>query len=105
MYLFVCVAYEILVPWPGIKPLPTAVETWSLNLQITREAPKSSWEEKILLRFWEAFWELCKKIEDISGTDAVFKGSMLNLQLYCDSVLILSDNYSLVATLHNSAYT
>ena len=31
--------YGILVPWPGIKPLPPAVEAWSLNHWTTREVP------------------------------------------------------------------
>lgn len=30
---------EILVPQPGIEPVPLAVEAWSPNLWITREFP------------------------------------------------------------------
>ena len=31
------IAYGILVPWPGIKPVTPALKAWSLNLWITRE--------------------------------------------------------------------
>ena len=31
--------YGILVPWPGIKPVPFASEVWSLNHWITRDIP------------------------------------------------------------------
>ena len=32
-------AWGILVPWPGIEPVPPAVEAWSLNHWTTREVP------------------------------------------------------------------
>ena len=32
-----CVACVILVPWPGIEPMPPAVEAWSLNHWTARE--------------------------------------------------------------------
>ena len=38
-FLPYCVAYGILVPWPGIKPVPPAVEAQSLNHWIAREVP------------------------------------------------------------------
>ena len=28
-----------LVPWPGIKPMPPALEVWSLNHWTSREIP------------------------------------------------------------------
>ena len=31
--------YRILVPWPGIEPVPSAVEAWNLNHWTTREVP------------------------------------------------------------------
>ena len=34
------VACKILVPWPGIEPMPPAVETWSLNHWTAREVPE-----------------------------------------------------------------
>ena len=34
-------ACGILVPRPRIKPLPSAVEAWSPNHQITRELPQN----------------------------------------------------------------
>ena len=34
-----CTACEILVPQPGIIPMPPALEAWSLNHWTTREAP------------------------------------------------------------------
>ena len=33
------VSYGILLPWPGIKPTPAALEAWSLNYWIAREVP------------------------------------------------------------------
>ena len=36
-----CTAYGILVPQPGIEPVPPAVEAWSLNHWTTREVPKT----------------------------------------------------------------
>ena len=41
-FLFLAMPYtacEILVPQPGIKPMPPAVEAWSLNHWTTREVP------------------------------------------------------------------
>ena len=43
-------ACEILVPWPGIKPVPPAVGAWSFNLWTTREV--SQW---LQLR-WASLW-------------------------------------------------
>ena len=46
MFLFLffflphCTACRILVPRPGIEPVPSAVEAWSLNHWTTREVPK-----------------------------------------------------------------
>ena len=31
----------ILVPWPGMEPVPTVLETWSLNHWTAREVPKT----------------------------------------------------------------
>ena len=39
---FVHSACEILVPRPGIKPVPLAVEVWSLNHWTAREFPNGS---------------------------------------------------------------
>ena len=36
--IFNCGIWD-LVPWPGIKPRPPALETWSLSRWITREVP------------------------------------------------------------------
>ena len=33
-------AYKILVPWPGIEPVPSAVKVWSPNHWTAREFPK-----------------------------------------------------------------
>ena len=35
-------AWGILVPWPGIKPMPPEVEAWSLNHWTAREFPPSA---------------------------------------------------------------
>ena len=44
IYLFGCVSlgYSMwdLVPWPGIKPGPPALEAWTLSFWTTREVPK-----------------------------------------------------------------
>ena len=45
-FLFGHSACEILVPWPGITPVPLAVEAWSLNHWITREVPQVYWINK-----------------------------------------------------------
>ena len=37
---FDCTTYGILVPQPGIKLMPPAVEGWNLNHCSTREVPK-----------------------------------------------------------------
>ena len=42
-FLLLCVACGILVPWPGIEPVPPVTGTQSLNLWSRREAPPSSW--------------------------------------------------------------
>ena len=34
-----CIAYGILIPQPGIEPMPAAVEAWSLNHWTAREVP------------------------------------------------------------------
>ena len=44
IFTFFCLCHaarEILVPQPGVKPMPPAVEVQSLNLWTTREVPKS----------------------------------------------------------------
>ena len=45
-------AYGILVPGPGIEPVPPAVKAWSLNHWTTREVPNS----ELLLK--KKNWEL-----------------------------------------------
>ena len=43
IYLGPCQAVcGILVPWPGIKPIPPVVEAWNLNNWITRGVPNYS---------------------------------------------------------------
>ena len=42
LYLLCSVAHTILVPQPGIKPVPRAVEVWSLKHRTTREIPLGS---------------------------------------------------------------
>ena len=47
LFLFVCLfwlccrAYKILVPWPGITPMPPAVEAWSPNRWTISKVPGS----------------------------------------------------------------
>ena len=36
---FGCTSWHAVLPWPGIKPVPLAVEGWRLNHWTTREAP------------------------------------------------------------------
>ena len=38
-YLYLATACRLLLPWPGIKPMPSAMETWSLNYWTAREVP------------------------------------------------------------------
>ena len=42
-FLPLCVACGILVPWPGIEPVPPVTEAQSLNHWSTREVPPFSW--------------------------------------------------------------
>ena len=35
-----CIARGILVPWPGIKPVPPALEAWSPNYWTSRKVPE-----------------------------------------------------------------
>ena len=35
-------ACRILVPWPGIEPMPPTEEAWSLNQWTPREVPSSA---------------------------------------------------------------
>ena len=46
-FLFLAVPCGILVPQPGIEPIPPAVNMWSLNHRTTREVPPAS-----LLKFF-----------------------------------------------------
>ena len=39
-YYLLSASYGILVCWPGIEPMPSEVEVWSLNHLTTREFPK-----------------------------------------------------------------
>ena len=39
LFLLCCMACGILVPWPGIKPMPPTMEMWTLNFWIPREVP------------------------------------------------------------------
>ena len=34
-----CRAYGLLIPWPGIKPMPSALEAWNFNHWTTKEVP------------------------------------------------------------------
>ena len=38
-FFFGCMACGMLVPWPGIKPVPTAMKAWSPNHWTIRKAP------------------------------------------------------------------
>ena len=45
LYMYFCLhqgAYGILVPQPGMEPVPPAMGAWRLNLWTTREVPKYS---------------------------------------------------------------
>ena len=51
--------YGILIPWPGIKPMPPALGVWSGNHSVAREVPGwDSWESLhplIALTPWSSF--------------------------------------------------
>ena len=54
------VAYGTLVPWPGIKPLPLAIEAQSLTHWTLREVPQDLFREKCIypygfLTLWETY--------------------------------------------------
>ena len=50
--------YGILVPQPGIKPVPYAVEAWSLNHWTAREVPKFQFLMPLLAypKGWDPYW-------------------------------------------------
>ena len=48
-FFIICMACSILVPQPGIKPIPPAVETWSLNHWTAREIPCLLFRRRVLL--------------------------------------------------------
>ena len=39
-------AHGTLVPWPGIKPVPPALETQGLNHWTTKEIPENCFKEQ-----------------------------------------------------------
>ena len=49
-----CEACGFLVPWPEIKPLPSALEEWTLNHWITREVLPADFL-KINFLYWKDF--------------------------------------------------
>ena len=50
-------AYGILIPWPGIEPMPSALVAWSLNHWTTREVNIFTLLLfKILLYFYISFY-------------------------------------------------
>ena len=46
------VAFGILVPWPGVKPVPPAVEAQSLNHRATREVPLNGFNIQFSILFF-----------------------------------------------------
>ena len=54
-------ASRILVPQPGIEPVPPIMQVWSLNHQITREVPSFNVIEHIFQR------EIWMRVDHNSG--------------------------------------
>ena len=46
-----CVAYGILVPQPGIEPMPPALKVWSLNHWTAGEVPQSPYFSEVHSRY------------------------------------------------------
>ena len=46
-----CVAYGILVPQPGIEPMPPALKVWSLNHWTAGKVPKSPYFSEVHSRY------------------------------------------------------
>ena len=74
IHLFICLCWVLvvamwtlnrvmkdLVPWPGIKPRPLALEAESLNHWTTREVPES-WVAGVFYIFWIS---ICYQIYDL----------------------------------------
>ena len=60
IYFWPCrVACSILVPWPGIEPMPPVVEAPSLNRWITREVPKFFFFNLNLFIYLFTYFQLC----------------------------------------------
>ena len=65
-FFFGCTACGISVPWPGIEPVPPAVEARSLNHWTTREVPEKFLKEiksatpvnTWMIRKWNSFSDL-----------------------------------------------
>ena len=53
-----CVACGNLVPQPGIKPEPSAAETWNPNHWTTTEVPEISYSLYLFMYYWN-FCDVC----------------------------------------------
>ena len=60
LWIFVCLPHYsvcgILVPWPGIKPVPLALEAWSLNHWMAKEFPVLSFFFFYFLNFLQEIY-------------------------------------------------
>ena len=62
----------ILVPWPGIRPVPPALETWSLNHWITREVLYIHINFYYILSSYGLLEETCMLFSELWVTLATF---------------------------------
>ena len=69
-------ACRILVPWPGIEPMPPAVEAQSLNHWTAREVPDLHFESPFCNFVAVGLWEIClaslslfPKLQNRNGSD------------------------------------
>ena len=85
-------ACGILVPWPGIEPVPPAVEVQSLNYWTTREVPQIflslmpwTWQGlNICLLIWSKLWYRTNNWGQKSEVEKVCLGSLaLSLFMWC----------------------
>ena len=62
-FFFSCtVVCGILVPWPGIRPVPPALEAWSLNHWTAREVPVYMYFYKCKIYNRQPVWSLRRAV-------------------------------------------
>ena len=73
--LFLAAPSDILVPWPGIEPVPPALVTWSLKHWTTREVPLATFLKVFLFQclLWVSpTWTAATPMKQCSAPDSLW---------------------------------